>query len=139
MFESVKRLFGRVNTTFSFHADGVFIEHCDAISFADDSADGQHYFVMSRSEDDPEQILPDVENVYIERDDQCWGGYGGIESVVLERDSLTVRVTPRMARQMGKHDVLRITFTLTDSRFSELRTNIEHILRGYDTLLKIFA
>jgi hypothetical protein len=64
---------------FGFKAGLVQVdEQCRRLSFADQAdGSGEHYFIMDRSEDSPDQAVPDMENVYIERDDQGWGGYGG--------------------------------------------------------------
>src|SRR5438128_295352 len=108
---------------FTFHAGWV---HSDDVAirlaFADRNNEmGEHYFVMDRAENSQEEVLPDMENVYIERDDQGWGGYGGIEQVVLERNRLIVQLGPRMATRMGEHEQIRVTFDLTESAFRELR------------------
>jgi hypothetical protein len=88
---------------FGFHA--TFVHSDDRpprLSFLDrDDESSEHYFIMDRSEDTPEKAVPDMENVYIERDDQLWGGYGGIERVLLDRERLTLRLGTRMATQMG--------------------------------------
>ena len=113
-----------------FHAGFV---HTDAsvrrLSFADrNDKDGEHYFVMDRSEESPEEAVPDLANVYTELDDQCRGGYGGIERVILCRDSLTVRLRPQRA---GGDEEIRVTFEVGDSEFEELRRVLGLILHGY--------
>jgi hypothetical protein len=93
----------------------------------------EHYFIMDRSEDSPEGAVPDMENIYIERDDQGWGGYGGIDRVILERNGLTLRLGPRMADQMGEHDTIGITFDLGDPDFEKVRRVPERLMRGYES------
>jgi hypothetical protein len=90
---------------------------------------------MDRSEDSRVEAIPDMQNVYIERDDQGWGGYGGIEHVVLERDSLTLQLGPRMAARMGQHDQIRVAFDLTEAELAELRHVLRLIMRGYESRL----
>lgn len=92
---------------------------------------------MDRSEESPEESVPDMANVYIERDDQGWGGYGGIDRVILERDGLTLHLSPRMATQMGEHETIRVGFTLRDSEFRELRYVLSLIMRGYESQLDL--
>ena len=106
----------------SFHAG--FVEPnklCHRLSFADrNDESAEHYFIMDRMEGSLEEAVPDMDNVYIERDDQQWGGFGGIKRVVLDRTSLTIYLGTRMARQMGNHKTIRITFTLNQFDFGEL-------------------
>ena len=124
--------------TFEFHAGCVWSDKlCRRLSFLDrDDNSSEHYFVMDRSEDSPEQPVPDMENVYIERDDQGFGGYGGITHVVLARDSLTLRLGARMTSQMGGNDTLRIGFTLSDPDFRSLQQVLELIMCGYESCLE---
>ncbi len=126
---------------FGFHAGFVHADDlCRRLSFADrNDESGEHYFVMDRSEESPDEAIPDMVNVYIERDDQGWGGYGGIERVTLERDSLTLQLGSRMATRMGEYGRIRISFTLGDSEFGELRHVLGLIVRGYESQLQVFT
>jgi hypothetical protein len=110
------------------------------LSFADwKDGWGEHYFIIDRSEDSLDQAVPDMKNVYIERDDQGWGGYGGITRVVLERDGLTVRLGRRMATRMGKHRLIRITFDIKAADFRAVRRVLQLIMRGYEDRLECRA
>jgi hypothetical protein len=99
--------------------------------------EGQHYFLMERSDDVPSGsgAFPEMPMVYIERDDQCWGGYGGITAVSLDRAALELRLSPGMRRQMGGHDVIRITFHVDDATFEMIRAVLASILDGYSWTL----
>lgn len=124
---------------FSFHALFVHVdEDCRRLSFADrNDESGEHYFVMDRSEESPDEAVPDMENIYIERDDQGWGGYGGIERVVLGRSSLALHLGERMATRIGGHEVIRVSFKLSDGVFRKLRRVLGFIMRGYESQLSI--
>ena len=126
---------------FGFHAGFVHVDDvCRRLSFADRNDEtGEHYFVMDRSEESPDEALPDMANVYIERDDHGWGGYGGIEQVVLARDSLTLHLGEQMATQMGCHDTIRVGFDVSDAVFRELRHVLSLIMRGYEPQLVVSA
>jgi hypothetical protein len=126
---------------FGFHAGFVHVDDvCRRLSFADRNDEtGEHYFVMDRSEESPDEAVPDMTNVYIERDDQCWGGYGGIERVVLARNSLTLHLDERMATRMGGHDSIRVGFDVSDAVFRELRPVLGLIMRGYEPQLVVSA
>ena len=84
-----------------FELDARFVcsdRRCRRLSFADGHDDSaEHYFIMDRMEGSSQEFLPEMGNVYIERDDQGWGGFGGIERVTLQRDSLTLHLGQRMA------------------------------------------
>jgi hypothetical protein len=122
---------------FEFRAELVVPDRSQqSLSFADHLQSPKHYLVLQRDEENAEATLSDVENVYIERDDQQFGGYGGIESVVLERDRLTLNLTPRMAKQMGHQDALTVTFAADDQLFENVREALKLVFRGYDSRVK---
>jgi len=108
-----------------------------SISFDDRPERHEQYVILQRGEESPEQPVPDLKNIYIERDDQCMGGWGGIDRVLLERNSLTILLSPRMAERLGGHDWLRISFDLGEERFDELRHVLTSIMRGYEERLLI--
>jgi hypothetical protein len=125
---------------FEFYANRVWYDETSlCVAFADKLMDHEHYFTIQRSEESPEQALPDVRNVYIELDNQGCGGYGGIRSVVLQRPAFTVLVTPRMVPYMRGHDGVRISFDLRDREFRSVRRALQRLLRGYEGLLHMPA
>lgn len=126
---------------FEFHAGYLHVDDtARRLEFADRNDDsGCHYFLMDRSEDSPEEAVPDMGNVYIRRDDQCWGGFGGIELVTLDRDSLTLKLGPRMATQVGGHEAIRVTFRIKAAEFRELRQVLRFIMLGYESQLQVNA
>src|SRR5579862_2884678 len=126
---------------FGFHAAFVDSDaQCRRLSFADQFDDtSEHYFIMDRSEESPEEAMPNMDNVHIERDDQQWGGFGGINRVVLERDSLTLYLGPKMATRMGRHKTIRISFTLKATEFKKLRFVLTLIMCGYESQLELPA
>lgn len=98
---------------------------------------GEHYLVIGRLDDQPTLAVPNMENVYIERDDQGWGGYGGIEEVVLDRGSLTIRLMPHMAIHMGGYNELRANFQLSDAEFAQVAAALRTVLSGYEHRLTV--
>jgi len=124
---------------YGFHAGFIHSDKlCRRLAFGDRGDDAvELYFIMDRSGESPEEPLPDMANVYIERDDQMWGGFGGIERVVLERDSLTLQLSPEMATTMGEHDRIRITFSVNDDEFRDMRNVLSLIMRGYESQLEL--
>ena len=126
---------------FGFHAGFVHADDlCRRLSFADrNDESAEHYFIVDRSEESPNEAVPGMENVYIERDDQIWGGYGDIERVILARDYLTLQLGERMATQIGGRDSIRVSFEIPDSEFRDLRHVLELIMRGYGEKLEVVA
>ena len=118
--------------TFEFEAALVVADPvAEALSFADQTEDHQHYLIIQRDDESSDNVSPDMENIYIERDDQQFGGYGGIESVQLSKNRLTLRLTPRMAKQMGHHEALSVGFSKDfNKQVDELVTLI---FRGYES------
>ena len=104
----------------------------ESLSFADRCENHRHYLIIQRFDEEAgEDVLPDVENVYIERDDQQFGGYGGIEAVTLGSRRLTLKLTPRMAKQMGHHDTLSVGFA--EDSLSDVDKLLALIFRGYES------
>jgi len=78
---------------FEFHASEFEIDNLTLrVGFAD-GENSQHYFIMQRDEEFIEEALLNMENIYLERNDQCWGGYGGINQVSLARTYLIIYLT----------------------------------------------
>ena len=123
---------------FGFHAELVDVDEVAArLSFLDRNDEtSEHYFIMDRSELSPEGSVPNMGDVYIERDDQCWGGYGGIDRVILERNCLTLRLGPHTANQLGGHDEIRIAFDLREAEFDQLMRVLGFIMRGHENQLE---
>lgn len=122
---------------FEFHA-GEF--ETDDVALRVGFADGknsEHYFIMQREEDSLKEALPNLENIYIERDDQCWGGYGGINHVSLDRNRVIIYLNSEMANQMGGYDTIKITFSVDDLQFQQLQEVLEQVMQGYESKLNL--
>jgi hypothetical protein len=101
--------------------------------------DTGQYFWMQRGEESPDEAAPDVGDVYIERDDQGWGAYGGITRVALRRDSLTVELTADVAEQVGGYDAIRVMFSLTGAEFAQVREQLRRVMRAYESVVELSA
>ena len=119
----------------TFHANLVYPDSlCRRLSFLDrDDEASEHYLIFDRSEDSPDEPIPGMANVYLERDDQGWGGYGGIESAMLGRSHLTFRLTSKMAKTMGGHDTIRVTFDVAAEQWDTIRSVASLIMKGYES------
>ncbi|WP_377473608.1 MAG: hypothetical protein P2A85_15590 [Microcoleus anatoxicus] len=113
-----------------------FIESNLYIGLSELDGDG-HYFIMTREETSTEEALPNRENIYIELDDQCWGGNGGIDLIALSREKFTIYLNVPMAPIIG-FDEIQITFLIDDdSEFQEFRKVLQEIMRGYEDRLNL--
>ncbi|MFO0977849.1 MAG: Imm10 family immunity protein [Planctomycetaceae bacterium] len=123
----------------TFHANLVYPDlQCRRLSFLDrDDESSEHYLIFDRSEESPDEAIPDMGNVYLERDDQGWGGYGGIESVTLGRSDLTFRLTPKMAERMGDHEMILVKFDVGIDQWESIRSVAAVIMKGYESHLVV--
>jgi hypothetical protein len=122
---------------FGFHASEF---ETDDVALRVGFADGEnskHYFIMQREENSIEETFPDLENIYIERDDQCWGGYGGINQISFSRNSLIIYVNEEMANQMGGYDTIKITFSIDDLQFQQLQNVLRKVMQNYEDRLNL--
>jgi hypothetical protein len=122
---------------FGFHASEF---ETDDVALRVGFADGEnskHYFIMQREENSIEETFPDLENIYIERDDQCWGGYGGINQISFSRSSLIIYVNEEMANQMGGYDTIKITFSIDDLQFQQLQNVLQKVMQNYEDRLNL--
>jgi hypothetical protein len=100
--------------------------------------DNEYYFVMQRHEFHKKDALPNVESVYWEMDDECWGEYGGIKEVTLKRDRLIVRFDPSRPNANKDCDEARIAFSVNDSEFQKLQNTLQKkIMLGYEDKLNL--
>ena len=121
----------------AFHANGVAIEdmdECWLVAFADEKSDTHHYLMLERShEDDAQDVKLGMDTYHVERDDQIWSCYGGIERFELHKDRVVVRFTRFGAEQL-KTDGMEITFTVDGSLFDKLTRRLERIFAGSECL-----
>ena len=97
------------------------------IGFADQ--EGQRYFWMQ-----PGEMTTAKDEIWLERDDQVWGGSGGAWDVVLTRNKFiaNTRELPWMAC-----DLLEIDFALDDLTYSHLKGLLQKIMVGCPSDLDI--
>jgi len=120
-----------------FHATLVDVDLAQKrVLFADHEPVPQHYLIVQRSDESPQKANPGMANIYIERDDQCWGGYGEIDSVLVGPGDLTLNLGAHMANLMGQHDRFHVTFKLSDERYRELLRLLTLIMRGCENRLQ---
>ncbi len=95
------------------------------------------YFSMQREEDSEGTILPNAGNVWIELNDQGWGGHGGIVSLSMDRGGLSIRLTADMAHRQGGYEALRVDFKFPDSDFHSIHEQLLRVMTGYYAIMVI--
>ncbi|WP_373535221.1 hypothetical protein [Microcoleus sp.] len=125
---------------FELFAQLVGIEDPFSIGFSseeDEDSENYHYFVMERNEFYKKAPPPNLGCVYWEIDDQCWGEYGGIKEVTLNRERLIVHFDPSRPNPHINYDEVRIAFSVNDSEFQKLQNTLQKIMLGYEDRLNL--
>lgn len=99
------------------------------VGFADAQFDTQEYLMFQKFVD-PEEIENDDDGVYIERDGQQYGTYGGIEKFVLSRNNVLLKLTAKTAQTLDLELEVSIAFSATDEQFDKLKTDFERVFSG---------
>jgi hypothetical protein len=97
------------------------------VGFADQV--GQRYFWMQSGETSTAK-----HEVWLERDDQAWGGHGGAWSVILSREKFIVnaRELPWMMCES-----IEIVFAIDDATYSRLKELLQQVMVSCPTNLDI--
>jgi hypothetical protein len=90
------------------------------IGFADQER-GRYFWMQ------PGETTTVKDEIWLERDDQAWGGCGGPWNVVLTRDKFIVntRELPWMAC-----DAVEIDLALDDATYTQLKDLLKHVMVG---------
>jgi|GEM_PF-5594920 len=96
------------------------------VGFADAQFDAQGYLMFQRFVDPEEKDEADG-GVYVERDGQQYGTYGGIEKFVLSRRDAQLLLSAEAARFLDTEQIVAIAFTATDEQFEQLKANFERV------------
>lgn len=94
---------------------------------------GAAEYVMFQRSLDPDEDGPGIDGVYVERDGQGFGGYGGIVRFVLHRDRAVMELDDRIGRALGRPDVwheVTIHLTVDGSTFEVLRSGLARVFVG---------
>ena len=95
------------------------------------------YLWFQRADGTEDEVVPYADNVWIERDDQGWGGHGGINEIILRRKKLMVLFTPQRAGEMGGFDIIEVKLFLTDEDFEQVQRQLFHVFAGYEDILDV--
>ena len=121
-----------------FHASCVAVvddEFSRIVGFADRQLDTKQYlqFQVSRVGDTQDQALR-LDTYYVEKDDQSNSCYGGIESIDLHKNTITLKLDDVGSQRLDLGKVELITFVSDDKTLSELRSGLAAIFSGTNIL-----
>ena len=121
-----------------FHANFVAIvddEYSRIVGFADQQFDTKRYLQFQRSlEGDAQGRALGLDTYYVEKDDQSNSCYGGIESIDLRANAITLKLDDVGSKRLVLDKVVLITFDADDKTLGELRKGLATIFSGTDTL-----
>ncbi|HEY1048785.1 MAG TPA: Imm10 family immunity protein [Prosthecobacter sp.] len=90
------------------------------------------YLALTRDlRPDEQSVRLSLDKVYLERNDQGFSGYGGIEQISLFRDHLHLCLDDKGTRFMGGLSVMKVSFELEASIFQQLREGLAACFDGF--------
>lgn len=100
--------------------------------FADPETDPDAPSVLSFSR----PIEPGFEDsaYYFEINDQSYGSYMGLEFALLTRNSIEIRLEPRIVEKFGEEDFreVRVEFDVKDDVYKSILETMQRIFKGHD-------
>ena len=110
-------------------------EYSRIVGFANQQFDTKRYvqFQLSRTSDAQDPALG-LDTYYVEKDDQSNSCNGGIDSIDLHADSITLKLNDVGSQRLDLDKVVLITFDADDKTLGELRSGLATIFSGTDTL-----
>jgi hypothetical protein len=125
---TIRQILSAMSDAIRFTAKDVSLDpHVGFIGFADH--EGLRYFWMQ-----PDEMTSAKDEIWLERDDQGWGGCGGAWNTVITRDRFVVntRALPWMAC-----DAVEIEFTVDDATYARLKELLLQVMVGCPSDLDI--
>jgi hypothetical protein len=95
------------------------------VGFADDQFAPSQYLLFQRSLD--KDLEGETDEIYIERNGQSQGIYGGVERLVLSRDHAFLLFSSETAVAIGTEQEVNILFSVTDEEYQWLKAELEVI------------
>jgi hypothetical protein len=105
------------------------------VGVADDK-DGQHWEAshLQRSlEFGGQDVALDLDQVYLERNDQSQGAYGGIQRVEMHLDRIRIAVSDRTTLRLGDGE-FEIALSLAPEEFDRLCRGLRIVFKGFGSL-----
>lgn len=90
------------------------------VGFADRQVDTEHYLLLEGSKEIDPGDEDGMEGVYLEIDDQIRSIYGGIRSIELEEDVLTLHLEPHAAKQLRTGPTFVVRFEASPAERADM-------------------
>lgn len=83
-----------------------------------------HYFMIQHSDEhDEEDIAAGMDTYHIERDDQSYSGYGGVQQVQLRRNQIQISLNKKGQRTLKCGEVI-VDFNVPQDQWDALHDNL---------------
>lgn len=107
---------------FHFTASGVYADDDGTVlMLVLNSDDEEHYFSVQQSlEHDEQSIKAGMNTYYIERDDQGFGGYGGLDEIRLSKTELKAVLNEKGKKNLNAEN-LAVTLNIPEESFYEMK------------------
>lgn len=113
--------------TLQFETDAVEIEETDLDVLIVGFYTEENYLMIQQSaEYDEQDARLGMDTYHIERDDQSYGGYGGVRRVILRRDRIEIE-PDETGKQNLQCDGVRVDFRIDDETYGLLTEKLRHI------------
>ena len=93
------------------------------VGFVDDQFNTQQYLIFQNWLD--AEAEGEDDEIYIERNDQSQGIYGGVERLILARDHALLLLSSETATVINTEEEVKILFSVTDEQFQQLKMGLE--------------
>ena len=112
-------------------------DYCWMVAFVDDPDSVNQYLMLQRGYEDDEQDIQLGMNIYyLERDDQGWSCYGGIDHFELFRDFVRIYLNDVGFSALGEIREITIDFKINDYTYRKLKNRLRKIFFGTDCLIE---
>ncbi len=122
--------------TDTFHAKCVAIEDDEdscLVGFADDEFDTRRHLQLQRARvSTPQDRDLGMDAYYVERDDQLYSCYGGIDACELREGGIRFEFSDTASQRLELDGSLDITFEVDASTLSALKDGLKTIFAGCD-------
>ena len=101
------------------------------VMFADPETDPDQPSVLSFSR--PIELGFEDSAYYFEINDQSYGSYGGLTSIRLSRNSIEIKVEPRVVEKFEVEDFAEVSvqFEVDDKKYQDILENMRRIFKGF--------
>lgn len=116
-----------------FKADQIFADYDenDVLIIGFSSGDKKYFMIQHTDEYDDQDKELGMDTYYIEKNDQGFGMYGGIEKIALNRNEIVFELDEE-AKEHLCEEFIEICFDCDEDTFSNLKLRLQQIFRRID-------